>query len=110
MPLTRFLIRNDYATSDPELYRPADKDDPEALLESVSMSGLVVLLRHLGDLAESVSPTPPPRLLPLSFPPISCAIWILLGFRILCATFFSVGGFEIANYAVFSNADKVSSR
>ncbi|KAI4365542.1 hypothetical protein MLD38_021519 [Melastoma candidum] len=52
MPLRRYLIRNDYASSDPELYRQADKDDPEALLEAVSMSGLVGLLRQLGDLAE----------------------------------------------------------
>ncbi|XVE76640.1 hypothetical protein DITRI_Ditri12bG0189700 [Diplodiscus trichospermus] len=52
MPLTRYQIRNEYSLADPDLYRPADKDDPEALLEGVAMSGLVGLLRQLGDLAQ----------------------------------------------------------
>ncbi|KAF5187443.1 Scar2 [Thalictrum thalictroides] len=52
MPLTRYQIRNEYSLADPELYRAADKDDPEALLEGVAMAGLVGLLRQLGDLAE----------------------------------------------------------
>ncbi|XP_004506831.1 protein SCAR2 isoform X2 [Cicer arietinum] len=52
MPLSKYLIRNEYGLSDPELYRAADKDDPEALLEAVAMAGLVGLLRQLGDLAE----------------------------------------------------------
>ncbi|XVE97166.1 hypothetical protein REPUB_Repub02eG0287800 [Reevesia pubescens] len=52
MPLTRYQIRNVYSLGDPELYRAADKDDPEALLEGVAMSGLVGVLRQLGDLAE----------------------------------------------------------
>ncbi|XP_021908408.1 protein SCAR2 isoform X1 [Carica papaya] len=52
MPLTRYQIRNEYSLADPELYRAADKDDPEALLEGVAMSGLVGVLRQLGDLAE----------------------------------------------------------
>ncbi|KAG4130733.1 hypothetical protein ERO13_D09G164420v2 [Gossypium hirsutum] len=55
MPLTRYQIRNEFSLADPELYRAADKDDPEALLEGVAMSGLVGVLRQLGDLAESVS-------------------------------------------------------
>ncbi|KAF6174080.1 hypothetical protein GIB67_020262 [Kingdonia uniflora] len=52
MPLTRYQIRNEYSLADPELYRAADKNDPEALLEGVAMAGLVGLLRQLGDLAE----------------------------------------------------------
>ncbi|XP_010529920.1 PREDICTED: protein SCAR2 [Tarenaya hassleriana] len=52
MPLTRCQIRNEYGLADPELYRAADKDDPEALLEGVAMAGLVGILRQLGDLAE----------------------------------------------------------
>ncbi|XP_065853698.1 protein SCAR2 isoform X2 [Euphorbia lathyris] len=52
MPLTRYQIRNEYGLADPELYRAADKDDPEALLEGVAMAGLVGVLRQLGDLAE----------------------------------------------------------
>lgn len=55
MPLSRYQIRNEYGLADPELYRAADKDDPEALLEGVAMAGLVGVLRQLGDLAESVS-------------------------------------------------------
>ncbi|CAN1134343.1 Protein SCAR2, partial [Linum perenne] len=52
MPLTRYRIRNEYGLADPELYRAADRDDPEALLEGVAMAGLVGILRQLGDLAE----------------------------------------------------------
>ncbi|XP_028764435.1 protein SCAR2-like isoform X1 [Neltuma alba] len=52
MPLARYQIRNEYSLADPELYRAADKDDPEALLEGVAMAGLVGVLRQLGDLAQ----------------------------------------------------------
>ncbi|KAJ4978616.1 hypothetical protein NE237_009396 [Protea cynaroides] len=52
MPLTRYQTRNEYSLADPELYRAANKDDPEALLEGVAMAGLVGVLRQLGDLAE----------------------------------------------------------
>ncbi|KAJ7961140.1 Protein SCAR2 [Quillaja saponaria] len=52
MPLTRYQLRNEYSLADPELYRAADKDDPEALLEGVAMAGIVGVLRQLGDLAE----------------------------------------------------------
>ncbi|XP_024017875.1 protein SCAR2 isoform X1 [Morus notabilis] len=52
MPLTRYRVRSEYGLADPELYRAADKDDPEALLEGVAMAGLVGVLRQLGDLAE----------------------------------------------------------
>lgn len=52
MPMNRYEIRDEYSLADPELYRAADKDDPEALLEGVAMAGLVGVLRQLGDLAE----------------------------------------------------------
>ncbi|CAH9101111.1 unnamed protein product [Cuscuta epithymum] len=52
MPLSRYKIRNEFSLADPELYRSADKDDPEFLLEGVAMAGLVGVLRQLGDLAE----------------------------------------------------------
>ncbi|XP_019446613.1 PREDICTED: protein SCAR2-like isoform X2 [Lupinus angustifolius] len=52
MPLSKYHIRNEHSLADPELYRSANKDDPEALLEAVSMAALVGLLRQLGDLAE----------------------------------------------------------
>ncbi|KAJ9548918.1 hypothetical protein OSB04_021461 [Centaurea solstitialis] len=52
MPINRYQIRNVYSLADPELYKSADKDDPEALLEGVAMAGLVGVLRQLGDLAE----------------------------------------------------------
>ncbi|KAI3993587.1 hypothetical protein MKX01_002600 [Papaver californicum] len=52
MPLARYLLRNEFCLSDPELYRAADKHDPEALLEGVAMAGLVGVLRQLGDLTE----------------------------------------------------------
>ncbi|KAJ8533117.1 hypothetical protein K7X08_016006 [Anisodus acutangulus] len=52
MPLNRYQIRNEYSLADPELYKDADKDDPEALLEGVAMAGLVGVLRQLGDLSE----------------------------------------------------------
>lgn len=64
MPLTRYLVKNEYGLADPEMFRSADKDDPEALLEGVAMAGLVGLLRQLGDLAELVSS--------LSFPYLTC--------------------------------------
>ncbi|XP_044474279.1 protein SCAR2-like isoform X2 [Mangifera indica] len=52
MPLTRYQIRNEFSLADPEVYKTADRDDPEALLEGVAMAGLVGVLRQLGDLAE----------------------------------------------------------
>ncbi|KAJ4969600.1 hypothetical protein NE237_002699 [Protea cynaroides] len=52
MPLTRYQIRSEYSLADPELYKAAHKDDPEALLEGVAMAGLVGVLRQLGDLSE----------------------------------------------------------
>lgn len=54
MPISRYNIRSAHVLADPELHRAADKDDSEALLEAVAMSGLVGFLRQLGDLAQSV--------------------------------------------------------
>ncbi|XP_068634621.1 protein SCAR2-like isoform X2 [Aristolochia californica] len=52
MPISRYQVRNEYNLADPELYRAADRDDPEAILEGVAMAGLIGVLRQLGDLAE----------------------------------------------------------
>lgn len=54
MPLIRFNVRNEYGLGDAGLYREANKDDPEALLEGFTVSGLVGILRQLGDLTECV--------------------------------------------------------
>lgn len=54
MPISRYHIRSEYSLSDPELHRRPENDDPETLLEAVSMAGLVGFLRQLGDLAQSV--------------------------------------------------------
>ncbi|XP_045793868.1 protein SCAR2-like isoform X2 [Trifolium pratense] len=52
MPISRYRIRNAHGLADPELIGAADKDDSEALLEAVAMTGLVGFLRQLGDLAQ----------------------------------------------------------
>ncbi|MCO5597032.1 hypothetical protein L7F22_051105 [Adiantum nelumboides] len=52
MPLSRYEIRSEYSLANPDLYRAAEKDDPEGLLEGVAMAGLVGIIRQLGDLAE----------------------------------------------------------
>ncbi|CAN5968213.1 unnamed protein product [Sphagnum jensenii] len=52
MPLVRYEVRCEYSLANPELYRSAARDDPEALLEGVAMAGLVGIVRQLGDLAE----------------------------------------------------------
>ncbi|EYU43332.1 hypothetical protein ABFS82_08G135900 [Erythranthe guttata] len=52
MPLVRVEVRNEYALGAPELYREAKKEDPKEILEGVAVSGLVGVLRQLGDLAE----------------------------------------------------------
>jgi len=62
MPLVRYEVRCEYSLANPELYRSAAPDDPEALLEGVAMAGLVGIVRQLGDLAE-YAPLP---LLPLN--------------------------------------------
>ncbi|XP_010277027.1 PREDICTED: protein SCAR3 [Nelumbo nucifera] len=52
MPLVRRQVRNEYGLGTPELYKAANKDDPKAILDGVAVSGLVGILRQLGDLAE----------------------------------------------------------
>eukprot|EP00249_Psilotum_nudum_P018982 c27052_g1_i1 orf=239-2878(+) len=52
MPLVRYESRNEYSLANPELYRTAEKDAPERLLEGMAMAGLVGIIRQLGDLAE----------------------------------------------------------
>lgn len=54
MPLLRYEIRNEYGLGKSELRGATENDDSEALLEGVTMAGLVGLLRQLGDLAEYV--------------------------------------------------------
>lgn len=54
MPLVRVGVRNEYSLGATELYREADKEDPKAVLDGVAVSGLVGILRQLGDLAEYV--------------------------------------------------------
>ncbi|KAI9115872.1 hypothetical protein K1719_012802 [Acacia pycnantha] len=51
MPIARYRLKNELSLGDPQLYRAADKDDPETLLEAVAMAGLAGLLRQLGDLS-----------------------------------------------------------
>ncbi|XP_068665516.1 SCAR-like protein 2 isoform X2 [Aristolochia californica] len=55
MPLIRFHVRNEFGLGDPELYRSVNEDDPKAILDGVAVSGLVGILRQLGDLAEFAS-------------------------------------------------------
>ncbi|KAG9446788.1 hypothetical protein H6P81_012916 [Aristolochia fimbriata] len=55
MPLVRFHVRNEFGLGDPELYRSVNKEDPRAILDGVAVSGLVGILRQLGDLAEFAS-------------------------------------------------------
>ncbi|KAI0492065.1 hypothetical protein KFK09_026330 [Dendrobium nobile] len=54
MPLARLELRNEYGLGDSELYRNAasGKEGAEAILQGVSVSGLVGILRLLGDVAE----------------------------------------------------------
>ncbi|XP_073150142.1 protein SCAR3 isoform X2 [Henckelia pumila] len=52
MPLVRFEVRSEYALGSPELYRQVNKEDPKEILDGIAVSGLVGVLRQLGDLAE----------------------------------------------------------
>lgn len=56
MPLVRFELKNEYGLGDPRLYlgAPMEEEDPRNILGGVAVSGLVGILRQLGDLAESV--------------------------------------------------------
>ncbi|XP_010413774.1 PREDICTED: protein SCAR1-like [Camelina sativa] len=52
MPLVRLQVRNVHGLGQPELHRNVDREDPKAILDGVSVSGLVGILRQLGDLTE----------------------------------------------------------
>uniref|UniRef100_A0A5B6ZMX3 Protein SCAR n=1 Tax=Davidia involucrata TaxID=16924 RepID=A0A5B6ZMX3_DAVIN len=52
MPLVRVQVRNEYGLGVPELYKETNREDPKAVLDGVAVSGLVGILRQLGDLAE----------------------------------------------------------
>lgn len=56
MSLYRVGVRNVYGTSQQaEFYGNVDREDPEAILNGVAVSGLIGVLRQLGDLAESAA-------------------------------------------------------
>uniref|UniRef100_A0A804UMS1 Uncharacterized protein n=1 Tax=Zea mays TaxID=4577 RepID=A0A804UMS1_MAIZE len=64
MPLVRFEVRNEVGLGDPGLYgggasaaaaTAGEEEEPNALLEGVTVAGLVGILRQLGDLAEFIS-------------------------------------------------------
>ncbi|KAJ4865989.1 Protein SCAR3 [Raphanus sativus] len=56
MSLSRVGVRNVYGTSQQaEFYGNVDREDPEAVLNGVAVSGLIGVLRQLGDLAESAA-------------------------------------------------------
>ncbi|KAH0925444.1 protein SCAR1 [Brassica rapa] len=52
MPLVRVEVRNVYGLGKTELHRDVDREDPKAVLNGVAVSGLVGILRQLGDLTE----------------------------------------------------------
>ncbi|KAE8723005.1 SCAR family protein, putative isoform 3 [Hibiscus syriacus] len=52
MPLVRAQVKNEYSLGKPELYKEVNREDPKAVLDGVTVSGLVGILRQLGDLAE----------------------------------------------------------
>ncbi|CAN7009841.1 unnamed protein product [Brassica oleracea var. botrytis] len=52
MPLVRVELRNVYGLGKTELHRDVDREDPKAVLDGVAVSGLVGILRQLGDLTE----------------------------------------------------------
>ncbi|KAG2289334.1 hypothetical protein Bca52824_048938 [Brassica carinata] len=52
MPLVRVEVRNVYGLGKTELHRDVDREDPKAVLDGVAVSGLVGILRQLGDLTE----------------------------------------------------------
>ncbi|CAH8389280.1 unnamed protein product [Eruca vesicaria subsp. sativa] len=52
MPLVRVEVRNVYGLGKTELHRDVNREDPKAVLDGVAVSGLVGILRQLGDLTE----------------------------------------------------------
>ncbi|KAI3698244.1 hypothetical protein L6452_31357 [Arctium lappa] len=55
MPLVRVEVRNEYGLGMPELYTETKGEDPKAVLQVVSVAGLVGILRQLGDLSDQSS-------------------------------------------------------
>ncbi|KAI3914913.1 hypothetical protein MKX01_018082 [Papaver californicum] len=58
MPLVRFEVKNEYGLGSEEMYRRrggVSDEDPKAILEGLTVAGLVGILRQLGDLAEFAS-------------------------------------------------------
>ncbi|KAF8053838.1 hypothetical protein N665_1371s0009 [Sinapis alba] len=56
MSFSRLGVRNVYGMSQQaEFYGNVDREDPEAILNGVAVSGLIGVLRQLGDLAESAA-------------------------------------------------------
>lgn len=52
MPLVRLQVRNMYGLGQPELHGKVNREDPKEILDGVAVSGLVGILRQLGDLTE----------------------------------------------------------
>ncbi|CAH2059476.1 unnamed protein product [Thlaspi arvense] len=52
MPLVRLQVRNVYGLGQKDLHGNVDREDTKAILDGVAVSGLVGILRQLGDLTE----------------------------------------------------------
>ncbi|VVA92927.1 unnamed protein product [Arabis nemorensis] len=52
MPLLRAEVKNVYGLGQTELHRNVDLEDPKAILDGVAVSGLLGILRQIGDLTE----------------------------------------------------------
>ncbi|CAL9235476.1 unnamed protein product [Arabidopsis halleri] len=52
MPLVRLQVRNVYGLGQPELHAKVHREDPKEILDGVAVSGLIGILRQLGDLTE----------------------------------------------------------
>uniref|UniRef100_A0A1J3JFX4 Protein SCAR n=1 Tax=Noccaea caerulescens TaxID=107243 RepID=A0A1J3JFX4_NOCCA len=52
MPLVRLEVRNVYGLEKTELHSNVEREDTKAILDGVAVSGLVGILRQLGDLTE----------------------------------------------------------
>ncbi|KAL1219252.1 Protein SCAR1 [Cardamine amara subsp. amara] len=55
MPLVRLQVRNVYGLGQPELHSKVNREDPKEILDGVAVSGLIGILRQLGDLTEFAS-------------------------------------------------------
>ncbi|ESQ52009.1 hypothetical protein EUTSA_v10016256mg [Eutrema salsugineum] len=52
MPLVRLEVGNVYGLGQTELHSNVDREDPKSILDGVAVSGLVGILRQIGDLTE----------------------------------------------------------